>query len=114
MWSYFISNSFAAPLGSPVVPATVTSSPPMSSTPVPNTAPSPEPAHCVAVGSPVPSGKPMAGTTDPEEASRILAEKRRQAREQRQREELERREEEEKERFASFLNYTVGELIQNV
>lgn len=88
--------------GSPVVPATVTSSPPMSNTPVPNTTPSPEPAHSahyVAVVSPVPSGKPMAGTTDPEEASRILAEKRRQAREQRQREELERREEEEKERL---------------
>lgn len=114
MWSYFISNSFAVPLGSPVVPATVTSSPPVSNTPVPNTAPSPEPAHaapCVAVASPVPSGKPTAGTTDPEEASRILAEKRRQAREQRQREELERREEEEKERFASFWNHPVGEIM---
>lgn len=41
----------------------------------------------------------MAGTNNPEEATRILAEKRRQAREQREREELERREQEEKERF---------------
>lgn len=40
----------------------------------------------------------MAGTNDPEEAARILAEKRRQAREQREREEQERREQEEKER----------------
>lgn len=41
----------------------------------------------------------MAGTNDPEEAARILAEKRRQAREQREREEQERREQEEKERI---------------
>ncbi|XP_072249944.1 MAP7 domain-containing protein 1a isoform X6 [Leuresthes tenuis] len=45
-----------------------------------------------------PSSKPMAGTNDPEEAARILAEKRRQAREQREKEEQERREQEEKER----------------
>ncbi|TSK34920.1 Mitogen-activated protein kinase kinase kinase 5 [Bagarius yarrelli] len=44
------------------------------------------------------TAKPMAGTTDPEEAARILAEKRRQAREQREREEQERKEQEEKER----------------
>ncbi|XP_056901136.1 MAP7 domain-containing protein 1a isoform X2 [Takifugu flavidus] len=88
--------------GSPVVPAVVTSSPPTSITPVRNTATSPEPAHstpCVAAVSPVPSAKPMAGTNNPEEATRILAEKRRQAREQREREELERREQEEKERL---------------
>ncbi|XP_061452909.1 MAP7 domain-containing protein 1 isoform X2 [Rhineura floridana] len=53
--------------------------------------------------SPVPAppatpGKPMAGTTDREEAARLLAEKRRQAREQREREEQERREQEEQER----------------
>lgn len=78
-----------------MVPAIVTSSPPTSITPVRNTATSPE----VAVVSPVPSAKPMAGTNNPEEATRILAEKRRQAREQREREELERREQEEKERF---------------
>lgn len=41
----------------------------------------------------------MAGTNDPEEAARILAEKRRQAREQREREEQERRQQEEKERI---------------
>ncbi|XP_063168208.1 MAP7 domain-containing protein 1 isoform X2 [Candoia aspera] len=43
-------------------------------------------------------GKPMAGTTDREEAARLLAEKRRQAREQREREEQERREQAERER----------------
>lgn len=89
-------------LGSPVVPAIATSSPPTSNTAVKTTAASPEPAHsapCAAVASPVPSAKPMAGTNDPEEASRILAEKRRQAREQREREELERRQQEEKERL---------------
>ncbi|KAI1897671.1 hypothetical protein AGOR_G00085660 [Albula goreensis] len=42
--------------------------------------------------------KPSAGTTDPEEATRLLAEKRRQAREQREREEEERRQMEEAER----------------
>ncbi|KAM8790051.1 MAP7 domain-containing protein 1 isoform 4-T4 [Rhynchonycteris naso] len=40
---------------------------------------------------PATSSKPMAGTTDREEATRLLAEKRRQAREQREREEQERR-----------------------
>ncbi|KPP65775.1 ensconsin-like [Scleropages formosus] len=48
--------------------------------------------------SPASAAKPSAGTTDPEEASRLLAEKRRQAREQREREEEERRREEEAER----------------
>ncbi|NXU43966.1 MAP7 protein, partial [Drymodes brunneopygia] len=42
--------------------------------------------------------KPSAGTTDPEEATRLLTEKRRLAREQREREEQERREREELER----------------
>ncbi|KAM3933383.1 MAP7 domain-containing protein 1 isoform 2-T2 [Leptodactylus fuscus] len=42
--------------------------------------------------------KPMAGTTDKEEAARLLAEKRRQAREQREREEQEKREREEQQR----------------
>ncbi|XP_016363573.1 MAP7 domain-containing protein 1-like isoform X5 [Sinocyclocheilus anshuiensis] len=51
------------------------------------------------VASPAPSpGKPMAGTNNPEEATRILAEKRRQAREQREKEEQERREHQERER----------------
>lgn len=44
----------------------------------------------------------MAGTNDPEEAARILTEKRRQAREQREKEEQERREQEEKERSEDF------------
>ncbi|XP_043086092.1 ensconsin isoform X6 [Puntigrus tetrazona] len=48
-------------------------------------------------GSP-PTSRPSAGTTDPEEASRLLAEKRRQAREQREREEEEKRQQEEAER----------------
>nr|XP_055044259.1 ensconsin isoform X8 [Misgurnus anguillicaudatus] len=58
----------------------------------PKTEPSAEGA-----GSP-PSARPSAGTTDPEEASRLLAEKRRQAREQREREEEEKRQQEEAER----------------
>ncbi|TRY67983.1 hypothetical protein DNTS_035547 [Danionella cerebrum] len=45
-----------------------------------------------------PAARPSAGTTDPEEASRLLAEKRRQAREQREREEEEKRQHEEAER----------------
>ncbi|XP_060703267.1 MAP7 domain-containing protein 1a isoform X4 [Hemiscyllium ocellatum] len=51
----------------------------------------PEPGQ----GSPA---KTIAGTTDPEEAMRVLAEKRRIAREQREREEQERKEQEEKKR----------------
>uniref|UniRef100_A0A671WA79 Microtubule-associated protein 7a n=1 Tax=Sparus aurata TaxID=8175 RepID=A0A671WA79_SPAAU len=46
-----------------------------------------------------PAYKPSAGTTDPEEASRILAENRRLAREQREREEEERRQQEEQARY---------------
>ncbi|KAF4096372.1 hypothetical protein G5714_022341 [Onychostoma macrolepis] len=45
-----------------------------------------------------PTTRPSAGTTDPEEASRLLTEKRRQAREQREREEEEKRQQEEAER----------------
>ncbi|KAK2106454.1 MAP7 domain-containing protein 1 [Saguinus oedipus] len=44
-----------------------------------------------AAAPPATPSKPMAGTTDREEATRLLAEKRRQAREQREREEQERR-----------------------
>ncbi|XP_039974537.1 MAP7 domain-containing protein 1a isoform X1 [Xiphias gladius] len=95
---------------SPVVPAIVVSStaasPHASSTPVTTTATSssPEPIHSAPSGpaaspTPSPSAKPMAGTNDPEEAARILAERRRQAREQREREEQERRKQEEKERI---------------
>ncbi|KAK5853059.1 hypothetical protein PBY51_006881 [Eleginops maclovinus] len=47
-----------------------------------------------------PAHKPSAGTTDPEEASRILAENRRLAREQREREEEERKQQEEQRRIA--------------
>ncbi|XP_053351012.1 MAP7 domain-containing protein 1a isoform X1 [Clarias gariepinus] len=58
-----------------------------------------QPNISIPAASPAPSpAKPIAGTTDPEEAARILAEKRRQAREQREREEQERREQEERER----------------
>ncbi|CAK6964345.1 MAP7 domain-containing protein 1a isoform X1 [Scomber scombrus] len=63
------------------------------------TSSSPEPVHSAASPAPSPSAKPMAGTNNQEEAARILAENRRQAREQREREELERREQEEKERI---------------
>uniref|UniRef100_A0A1A7Z4J1 Microtubule-associated protein 7 n=2 Tax=Iconisemion striatum TaxID=60296 RepID=A0A1A7Z4J1_9TELE len=49
---------------------------------------------------PTAAAKPSAGTTDPEEASRILAEKRRLAREQKEREEEERRQQEEQARLA--------------
>ncbi|NWU18894.1 MAP7 protein, partial [Dyaphorophyia castanea] len=52
--------------------------------------------------------KPSAGTTDPEEATRLLTEKRRLAREQREREEQERREREELERQKK------GELSQRI
>ncbi|KAF4078542.1 hypothetical protein AMELA_G00200300 [Ameiurus melas] len=45
-----------------------------------------------------PAGRPSTGTTDPEEASRLLAEKRRQAREQREIEEEEKKQQEEAER----------------
>ncbi|XP_043973996.1 MAP7 domain-containing protein 1a isoform X2 [Gambusia affinis] len=94
---------------SPVAPAITVSSaastPQTPRMPSPASTPSqPEPAASTqsarAVSpSPSPSAKPMAGTNDPEEAARILAEKRRQAREQREREEQERREQEEKERI---------------
>ncbi|XP_061737525.1 MAP7 domain-containing protein 1-like isoform X7 [Nerophis ophidion] len=47
----------------------------------------------------VTSGRPSAGTNDPEEAARVLAEKRRQAREQREREDQERQELEQKNRI---------------
>lgn len=49
-----------------------------------------------------PLAKPTAGTSDPEEAARVLAEKRRQAREQREREEQERREQEQKSKSVGY------------
>ncbi|KAM9320136.1 MAP7 domain-containing protein 1, partial [Gastrophryne carolinensis] len=71
-----------------------------STEPVPSTVPASIPVSAAVVTpSPAPSpSKPMAGTTDKEEAARLLAEKRRQAREQREREEQERREKEEQQR----------------
>uniref|UniRef100_A0A3B4EDA1 Microtubule-associated protein 7b n=1 Tax=Pygocentrus nattereri TaxID=42514 RepID=A0A3B4EDA1_PYGNA len=60
------------------------------------TTPKAEPASESGVSPP--AVRTSAGTTDPEEASRLLAEKRRQAREQREREEEERRQQEEAER----------------
>ncbi len=60
------------------------------------------------VASPAPSpGKPMAGTNNPEEATRILAEKRRQAREQREKEEQERKEQQEIERLPILYSFNL-------
>ncbi|KAM6967371.1 MAP7 domain-containing protein 1a [Aplochiton taeniatus] len=92
--------------GSPVAPTIVVSSSPAPAPPqsAPNpgaAAPpkAPEPAQSTpSLPAPSPSAKPMAGTNNQEEAAKILAEKRRQAREQREREEEERREQEERER----------------
>lgn len=55
-----------------------------------------------------PAVKPSAGTTDPEEASRLLAEKRRQAREQREKEEEEKRQNEEAERCVGITGHFCG------
>ncbi|XP_016073932.1 PREDICTED: MAP7 domain-containing protein 1 isoform X3 [Miniopterus natalensis] len=84
----------------PAAPASPAPSPVPSPTPAqpPKEQPTAEiPADSAVLASPpapappaTPS-KPMAGTTDREEATRLLAEKRRQAREQREREEQERR-----------------------
>ncbi|MEQ2200586.1 hypothetical protein XENOCAPTIV_000427, partial [Xenoophorus captivus] len=103
------------PTSSPVAPAitvsAAASTPQTPSVPVAaSTAPAPSQPELVTSApsvravspSPSPSAKPMAGTNDPEEAARILAEKRRQAREQREREDQERREQEEKERSVSL------------
>ncbi|XP_064206182.1 MAP7 domain-containing protein 1a isoform X1 [Anguilla rostrata] len=93
--------------GSAAVPSIVVSSapatPPSLSAPITVAAaapasPSPSSLEQGAGGPSTPSGKATAGTTDPEEAARTLAEKRRQAREQREREEQERRLQEERER----------------
>ncbi|CAM4638940.1 unnamed protein product [Leuciscus chuanchicus] len=93
----------------PSVPDITVSSAP--ATPVTTSAPitiapqTPEVAHVAATPSRSlspepgpPTAKPTAGTNDPEEAARVLAEKRRQAREQREKEEQERREQEQKSR----------------
>ncbi|XP_030201897.1 ensconsin isoform X3 [Gadus morhua] len=72
------------------------SSPEQAPTAPPPVTSSPE----VAAGSPA-APRASAGTTDREEASRILAENRRLAREQREREEEQRREQEEQQRLAT-------------
>lgn len=64
--------------------------PPDTAVPAVPTVPTVPTAPPTAAPSVTPS-KPMAGTTDREEATRLLAEKRRQAREQREREEQERK-----------------------
>ncbi|XP_046703343.1 MAP7 domain-containing protein 1a isoform X2 [Silurus meridionalis] len=93
----------SSPITSVVVLSTSVT-PPRTNTPTAVVCPSSVPeqslsSFSIPQVSPAPSpAKPMAGTNDPEEAARILAEKRRQAREQREREEEERREQEERER----------------
>ncbi|XP_052554742.1 MAP7 domain-containing protein 1 isoform X6 [Tympanuchus pallidicinctus] len=67
-------------------------------TPEPPRVPTEPSAAPLAPAAHSPPSRPSAGTTDREEAARLLAEKRRQAREQREREERERREQEEQER----------------
>ncbi|XP_032373326.1 MAP7 domain-containing protein 1a isoform X6 [Etheostoma spectabile] len=96
----------SSPVVSSIVVASAAASPHASNTAVTITAASssPEPVHSTPTvpassPSPSPSARPMAGTNDQGEAVRILAEKRRQAREQRERDEQERREQEEKERI---------------
>ncbi|XP_029389076.1 ensconsin isoform X3 [Mus pahari] len=80
----------AAPASAPVA----TPAPAPATDPAP--APAPAPSSTVTTVGVVP--KTSAGTTDPEEATRLLAEKRRLAREQREKEERERKEKEELER----------------
>ncbi|XP_011607602.2 MAP7 domain-containing protein 1b isoform X2 [Takifugu rubripes] len=78
-------------VASPAVPVMEAAAPPaaapVAATLTPSTAPSPS------------AGRPSAGTNDPEEAARVLAEKRKQAREQREREEQERLEQEHRNRI---------------
>uniref|UniRef100_A0A8C9D6P4 Microtubule associated protein 7 n=1 Tax=Panthera leo TaxID=9689 RepID=A0A8C9D6P4_PANLE len=79
----------SAPAVAPAAPAAPAPAP----VPAPASAPA-SPSTVTACASP----KTSAGTTDPEEATRLLAEKRRLAREQREKEEREKREREELER----------------
>ncbi|KAF7483836.1 Hypothetical predicted protein [Marmota monax] len=82
-------------------PAALGSAPASDPAPVPAPAPAVAPALAPAPSLTVTASaapKISAGTTDPEEATRLLAEKRRLAREQREKEERERREKEEIER----------------
>ncbi|XP_040612581.1 MAP7 domain-containing protein 1 isoform X8 [Mesocricetus auratus] len=80
----------ASPAPSPVpspTPAQPPKEQPSTATPADTAVPTAPPT----AAPPVAPSKPMAGTTDREEATRLLAEKRRQAREQREREEQERK-----------------------
>ncbi|XP_042550217.1 ensconsin isoform X3 [Dipodomys spectabilis] len=88
-------------------PAAASMAPAPAPEPAPTPVPAPIPAPAAApAAAPAPSStvtatatpKTSAGTTDPEEATRLLAEKRRLAREQRDKEEREKREKEELER----------------
>ncbi|XP_047626071.1 ensconsin isoform X3 [Phacochoerus africanus] len=79
----------------PVEPEAAPAAPAAAPGPGPAPGPAPAPSSTVTASA---SPKTSAGTTDPEEATRLLAEKRRLAREQREKEEREKREKEELER----------------
>uniref|UniRef100_A0A8C5L2J4 MAP7 domain containing 1 n=1 Tax=Jaculus jaculus TaxID=51337 RepID=A0A8C5L2J4_JACJA len=84
----------ASPASSPVPSPTPTQpqkEQPATETPADRAVPPSPPAPAPTPAPAVTPSKPMAGTTDREEATRLLAEKRRQAREQREREEQERK-----------------------
>ncbi|TEA29585.1 hypothetical protein DBR06_SOUSAS510166, partial [Sousa chinensis] len=81
--------------GTPVEPEVAPAAPEAASAPASAPASTPAPSSTVTA---IPSLKTSAGTTDPEEATRLLAEKRRLAREQREKEEREKRETKELER----------------
>ncbi|XP_058534865.1 MAP7 domain-containing protein 1 isoform X1 [Ochotona princeps] len=75
----------------PPTPAPPPKEQPTTETPADTAAPISTSISTPAPAPPATPSKPMAGTTDREEATRLLAEKRRQAREQREREEQARR-----------------------
>lgn len=95
LWVLFPLGSFlvpvctAAPAADPATTSALVPAPASAPAPVPG-----QPSTVTASTSP----KTSAGTTDPEEATRLLAEKRRLAREQRDKEEREQREREQRER----------------
>lgn len=98
--------SAASPAVPNIVPTASAASPACTGSPAPspaaasttNPAPAAAPAAAAVSNLSAPASKPSAGTNNPEEAARVLAEKRRQAREQREREEQERLEQEHKNR----------------
>ncbi|XP_026941359.1 ensconsin isoform X4 [Sagmatias obliquidens] len=81
--------------GTPVEPEAAPAAPEAASAPASAPASTPAPSSTVTA---IASLKTSAGTTDPEEATRLLAEKRRLAREQREKDEREKRETKELER----------------